>query len=174
MALALLCASKRNTKSNFSFVANGEQLGTVGTTGNAAGKPPHLHYSIVTPIPNFWNLDTDKQGWKKMFYLNPIDYLKELWGNWESINREALIYFLSFEHPIPKFWTVFISPSRRVYFRKYKLQLWPSRGMGSVWNRKCKSESIDWGFCDKNWSILSLISRDRNYHCSRRTTERLC
>jgi len=34
----------------------------------------------------------------KMFYLNPIDYLEDLWGNWESINQETSIYFLSFEH----------------------------------------------------------------------------
>ncbi len=66
------------TTSNFSFVANGEQLGTVGTTGNAAGKPPHLHYSLATPIPYFWRIDKAKQGWMKMFYLNPIDYLEDL------------------------------------------------------------------------------------------------
>ena len=66
------------TTSNFSLVGGIEQLGTVGTTGNAAGKPPHLHYSIITPIPYFWRFDSAKQGWKKMFYLNPIDYLKEL------------------------------------------------------------------------------------------------
>ena len=66
------------TTSNFSLVGGGEQLGTVGTTGNAAGKPPHLHYAVVTPIPYFWRMDEDKQGWKKMFYLNPIEYLEKL------------------------------------------------------------------------------------------------
>jgi murein DD-endopeptidase MepM/ murein hydrolase activator NlpD len=66
------------TTSNFSLVGGGEQLGTVGATGNAAGKSPHLHYSLATLIPYFWRIDTDRQGWKKMFYLNPIDYLGEL------------------------------------------------------------------------------------------------
>lgn len=64
--------------STLSLVAEGALLGNVGTTGNAAGKPPHLHYSLVTTIPYFWRIDLDKQGWKKMFYLNPIDYLGEL------------------------------------------------------------------------------------------------
>jgi len=66
------------TTSNFSLVGGGEQLGTVGATGNAAGKSPHLHYSLATLIPYFWRIDNDRQGWKKMFYLNPIDYLGEL------------------------------------------------------------------------------------------------
>ena len=66
------------TTSNFSLVGAGEKLGTVGTTGNAAGKQPHLHYALVTPIPYFWRIDKDKQGWMKMFYLNPIKYLEEL------------------------------------------------------------------------------------------------
>lgn len=60
----------------FSWVDRGELIGTVGTTGNAMGKPPHLHYSIGTPIPYPWRFDSDRQGWKKMFYLNPIDYLE--------------------------------------------------------------------------------------------------
>lgn len=52
-------------------------IGKVGTTGNAAGKPPHLHYSICTPIPYPWRWDKDRLGWQKMFFLNPIDYFKQ-------------------------------------------------------------------------------------------------
>ena len=58
-----------------SWASNGERIGTVGTTGNAKGKPPHLHYSIATLIPYPWRIEFGKQGWKKMFYLNPIAYL---------------------------------------------------------------------------------------------------
>lgn len=61
--------------STFSFVGHEDALGTVGDSGNAKGKPPHLHYSIVTLLPYVWRMDTSHQGWKKMFYLNPIDYL---------------------------------------------------------------------------------------------------
>ena len=57
-----------------SIVSKKSTIGTVGTSGNAAGKAPHLHYSIVTPIPYVWRIDSDRQGWKKMFFLNPIAY----------------------------------------------------------------------------------------------------
>lgn len=59
---------------SFTMVYRGEGIGTIGNSGNAAGKPPHLHYSIQTAIPYPWRMDFEKQGWKKMFYLNPIDY----------------------------------------------------------------------------------------------------
>lgn len=59
----------------FSWTSRGERIGTVGTTGNARGKSPHLHYAIMTLVPYPWRIDGGKQGWKKMFYLNPIVYL---------------------------------------------------------------------------------------------------
>ncbi len=61
-------------KPSLSFVSKNTIIGTVGATGNAAGKTPHLHYSIMTVIPYVWQIDSDRQGWKKMFYLNPIKY----------------------------------------------------------------------------------------------------
>lgn len=53
------------------LVREGEEIGTVGATGNAAGKPPHLHYAIMTPLPYPWRIRFVPQGWKRMFYLDP-------------------------------------------------------------------------------------------------------
>jgi len=64
----------------FSFAGKNRIIGTVGSSGNAAGKPAHLHYSIVTPLPYFWRVDKSRQGWKKMFYLNPLDDLSKISG----------------------------------------------------------------------------------------------
>ena len=61
---------------HFSWVSSNEQIGTVGSSGNAKGKQPHLHYSIVSMIPYPWRVDGGRQGWKKMFYLNPIEYVE--------------------------------------------------------------------------------------------------
>ncbi len=59
----------------FSMVRRGETIGKVGTTGNAAGKEPHLHYAIFTLVPYPWRWDGSRQGWKKMMYLNPDQLL---------------------------------------------------------------------------------------------------
>ncbi len=59
----------------YSLVKYGQLIGKVGNTGNAAETPPHLHYSISTYIPYLWRWDSDILGWKKMFYLNPLDYI---------------------------------------------------------------------------------------------------
>ncbi|WP_016753913.1 M23 family metallopeptidase [Leptospira santarosai] len=53
------------------FVRKGTEIGSVGNSGNAVGKPPHLHYSIITLFPYVWLADKSVEGWKKMFYLNP-------------------------------------------------------------------------------------------------------
>jgi len=59
----------------FSFVNHADTIGSVGTSGNAQGKPPHLHYSISTMVPYPWRIDKSPQGWKKMLFLNPVEYL---------------------------------------------------------------------------------------------------
>ena len=68
---------KSNVKS-FKWVKMNNVITSVGSSGNAKGKPPHLHYSIITPFPYIWRIDRSVQGWKKMFYLNPINYLQKL------------------------------------------------------------------------------------------------
>ena len=44
------------------LVTTGQLLGEVGTTGNAVGKAPHLHYSVKSILPRPWLLRFDEQG----------------------------------------------------------------------------------------------------------------
>lgn len=48
-------------------------IGKVGNTGNAAGKPSHLHYSIATIIPQGdWRWDPKLFA----FFVNPIEEMR--------------------------------------------------------------------------------------------------
>ncbi len=57
------------------LVSRATPIGSVGASGNAAGKPPHLHYTILTLVPYPWRFSRGPQGWKKMFYLDPGEEL---------------------------------------------------------------------------------------------------
>jgi murein DD-endopeptidase MepM/ murein hydrolase activator NlpD len=57
------------------FISRGSEVGAVGSTGNAAGKAPHLHYAIITQVPYVWLFKAEKYGVDRMFYLNPLEKL---------------------------------------------------------------------------------------------------
>jgi peptidoglycan LD-endopeptidase LytH len=71
-------AHLREIRTNaLSIVSHRTVIGTVGNTGDAKGKPSHLHYTIKSIIPAPWRIDHSPQGWKKAFYLNPIPWLND-------------------------------------------------------------------------------------------------
>lgn len=55
----------------FALLTPGSAIGTVGDSGNAAGKPPHLHYAVLSLLPLPWRATAQTQGWKRMFFLDP-------------------------------------------------------------------------------------------------------
>ena len=57
------------------WLSQKDKVGTLGDTGNAKGKQPHDHYSILSLIPLPWKVTFEPQGWKKMFFLNPHEKL---------------------------------------------------------------------------------------------------
>lgn len=58
------------------WVDAGESIGAVGTTGNAKGKPPHLHYDIRTPYPQPWLYEPGlPQAWNRLFFVDPNGFL---------------------------------------------------------------------------------------------------
>ena len=56
-----------------SWATQGETVGAVGDSGNAKGKPPHLHYSVLSLVPYPYQFSLQSQGWKRMFFINPAD-----------------------------------------------------------------------------------------------------
>jgi peptidoglycan LD-endopeptidase LytH len=64
------------TAKTWDFAGKGDIIGSVGDSGNAKGKPPHLHYSVMSLVPYPWRITTETQGWKKMYMLNPSDGFK--------------------------------------------------------------------------------------------------
>ncbi|MCK5877499.1 MAG: M23 family metallopeptidase [Candidatus Marithrix sp.] len=61
------------------FVSTSQTIGAVGNSGNARGKQPHLHYSVITLLPYFWRWDDSTFGWKKIFFLNPSEMLLSIY-----------------------------------------------------------------------------------------------
>jgi peptidoglycan LD-endopeptidase LytH len=58
------------------LVTQNSVIGKVGNSGNAGNKASHLHFSIYSIIPHFWEYNhTAINRYEKMFYLNPDSYL---------------------------------------------------------------------------------------------------
>ena len=58
------------------WVAASTRIGLVGDTGNAKGKPPHLHYGVASVIPRPWNITDQTLGHLRAYYLNPIELFR--------------------------------------------------------------------------------------------------
>jgi len=63
------------------FVRQGQQIGRVGNTGSAENSPPHVHYSIISIVPQPDRIDDAPRAWMKMWFLNPHEILMAALGH---------------------------------------------------------------------------------------------
>ena len=67
---------KESKAKRFSFVKAGQTIGLVGSTGNAKGKQPHLHYAIKSMFPRFWRYDaSQRKSFERIFFIDPGIFL---------------------------------------------------------------------------------------------------
>jgi murein DD-endopeptidase MepM/ murein hydrolase activator NlpD len=57
-------------------VKSGSAIGTVGNSGSARGRAPHLHYAIIRLFPALRAVDDSTQGGQKAFFMDPNAYLR--------------------------------------------------------------------------------------------------
>jgi murein DD-endopeptidase MepM/ murein hydrolase activator NlpD len=69
---------KARNVSTGEWLSKSDTLGWVGDSGNAKGKPPHLHYCIKSLLPIYSNKTEEIQGDLKIWYINPIPMLNKL------------------------------------------------------------------------------------------------
>ena len=61
---------KKIKTKQFSWVIAQE---TISTSGNAKGKPPHLHYKSI--FPRLWQWDSNQHSpWQRLFYIDPNNF----------------------------------------------------------------------------------------------------